>query len=375
MAGALAGLTVIALEQAVAAPLATSRLADAGARVIKLERPDGDFARHYDQHAAGHSSYFVWLNRGKLSCRVDLRREDDRALVRRMVGRADVFVQNLGPGATERLGLDSATLRAANPRLITCDISGYASGTPHASRKAYDLMIQAEAGLAAITGSADSGPSRVGISVCDIVTGLTAHAQILEALVARGMTGEGRAIALSLFDVAAELMNIPYIAARNGGVASERMGLAHPLIAPYGAYRTANGLILLAVQSDREWDDFCAHVLNEPSLAEDARFASNPLRVRNRTEMNAVIEPTLAVLTTDATIERLTVARIAYGVVSDMADLIHHSALQRTWTSVDGTAVELVAAPAIVDGARAGSASIPVLGEHDTLLRAEFSHL
>lgn len=373
MTDALEGLTVVALEQAVAAPLATSRLADAGARVIKLERPEGDFARHYDSHAAGESSYFVWLNRNKQSCRVDLTQAEDRALVERLVARADVFVQNLGPGATERLGLDSATLRARHPRLITCDIRGYAPGTPHASRKAYDLMIQAESGLAAITGTSESGPSRIGISLCDIATGMTAHAQILEALIARSVTGRGRAICVALFDVAAELMNIPYIAARNGGAPPGRMGLTHPLIAPYGAYRTSDGSILVAVQSDGEWESFCIEVLRRRDILTERRFNSNQNRVAHREAMDAVVVPLFAANTSEVMVDRLTRARLAYGRISDMAALISHSAVARTTATGAAPGIEMVALPALIDGTRCGGGHVPSLGEHDVLIRTEFA--
>ncbi|WP_324370773.1 CaiB/BaiF CoA-transferase family protein, partial [Amaricoccus sp.] len=267
----LDGILVVALEQAVAAPLATSRLADAGARVIKLERHEGDFARGYDDYANGYSSYFVWLNRGKESCRVDLRDPEDLAMVRKMLAQADVFVQNLGPGATDRLGIGAEALRKDFPRLITCDICGFAPDTPDANRKAYDLMIQAEAGLSEITGSEASGPSRIGISICDITTGMTAHAHILEALYAREKTGQGAAISVSLFDVAVEAMSVPYIAARNGGPIAKRVGLQHPSIAPYGAYEAQDGRLLIAVQSDREWVNFADKVLGRPELGADPR--------------------------------------------------------------------------------------------------------
>lgn len=373
MSGALDGLVVLALEQAVAAPLATSRLADAGARVIKLERPEGDFARHYDSHADGESSYFVWLNRNKESCRVDLTRKDDLALVHRMVRRADIFIQNLAPGATSRFGLGSVALYTAYPRLITCDIAGYAPTTPHGGRKAYDLMIQAEAGIAAITGTPDSGPSRVGISICDIATGLTAHAQILEALIARAVTGKGRAISVALFDVAAELMNIPYVATRHGDAPPERMGLSHPLIAPYGSYPTSDGAILIAVQSDREWSDFCTNILRNKSLIADFRFNSNEARVRNRADLDACVSVVFKDESTQRWVERLSAGRIAYAIVSDMQDFVRHPALALTKVAIGGRSIEIVAPPALIDGIRFGKGSVPSLGAHDEILRAEFS--
>ncbi len=370
---ALEGLLVVSLEQAVAAPLATSRLVDGGARVIKLERNEGDAARHYDDHAAGHSSYFVWLNRGKESCRVDLAMQNDRSLVLRMISKADVFIQNLGPGAAARMGLGSAHLRQVHPRLITCDISGYSPDTPHAPRKAYDLLIQAEAGLAAITGAPGSGPNRIGISVCDITTGLTAHAQILEALIRRAITGQGCAIALSLFDVAADLMSIPFIAAANGGPVVRQAGLAHPSIAPYGGYSTKTGSLLIAVQNDPEWASLSVGVLRQAHLATDRRFSCNAARVRNRAALDAAINTVFAEHSNADLIDRLNESHIAYGVVSTVADLLQHTALSRSSCSAQGVAIETVAGAWVVDGFRTRFGHVPELGEHDQSLRGEFS--
>lgn len=373
--GPLDGLLVVTLEQAVAAPLASSRLADAGARVIKLERAgEGDFARGYDDYAAGHSTYFTWLNRDKESCTVDLRSAADLALVKAMLARADVFIQNLGPGATERLGLGSDELRRAFPRLITCDIRGYAADTSDANRKAYDLMIQAESGLSGVTGTEASGPSRVGVSICDITTGMTAHAQILEALYKRERTGEGSAISVALFDVAAEAMNIPYIAARNGGPQARRIGLAHPSIAPYGAYDFLDGTLLVAVQSEREWLQLCRDILDQPGLAVDPRFASNSLRVVNRPAMEAIIRSAFAAMTTAAAIELLERGKIAWGRVSTLDDLLAHSALHTVAATAGDARIEMVAGPAMVDGHRTGGGKVPSLGEHDAPLRAEFGN-
>ncbi|MGV7121284.1 CaiB/BaiF CoA transferase family protein [Sphingopyxis sp. 550A] len=369
----LDGLLVVSLEQAVAAPLASSRLADAGARVIKLERHEGDFARGYDNYAAGHSTYFTWLNRHKQSVRVDLSDPADRDLVHAMLAGADVFIQNLGPGAAGRLGLGAADLRAAYPRLITCDIRGYAEDTPDAKRKAYDLMIQAESGLSSATGTEASGPSRIGVSICDITTGMTAHAQILEALYRRERTGEGSAISVSLFDVAAEAMNIPFIAARNGGPLAKRVGLAHPSIAPYGAYEFLDGTLLIAVQSEREWAQLCAGILGDASLATDSRFCSNSLRVANRAELEQVVGAALGKLTTHEAIGRLEAAKIAWGRVSDLKDLMAHSALSTAAATADGDEVVMVAGPAVVDGERTGGGRVPSLGEHDLIVREEFA--
>jgi crotonobetainyl-CoA:carnitine CoA-transferase CaiB-like acyl-CoA transferase len=372
MSGALAGILVVALEQAVAAPLATSRLADAGARVIKLERPEGDFARGYDSYVHGQSSYFVWNNRGKESCTVDLKNADDLALAEAMIAKADVFVQNLAPGATERLGLGSRILRERHPRLIVCDIGGYAPGTPDYRRKAYDLLMQAEAGLASVTGSPSSGPSRVGISICDIATGQAAYGAILEALIARERSGRGSHIQLSLFDTIAEYMNVPYLAYRYGGREPNRLGLAHPSIAPYGVFGTRDGSILISIQNEREWAIFCKVVIRNEALAVDPRFSSNNARVQNRQELDGKIGVVFQQFLTAELSVLLDEARIAYGQVSTMHDLSRHrSATVMPVETPSGTA-ELMAPPVIVDGCRPSLGRVPGLGEHNAALRSEF---
>jgi crotonobetainyl-CoA:carnitine CoA-transferase CaiB-like acyl-CoA transferase len=373
MVAALEGITVVALEQAVAAPLATSRLADAGARVIKLERAEGDFARGYDADVLGQSTYFVWNNRGKESCRVDLRAPDDMALVEAMLERADVFVQNLAPGATGRLGLDDPALRKRHPRLIVCDIGGFAPGTPDAQRKAYDLLIQAEAGLSAITGTADSGPSRVGISLCDIATGQAAYAAILEALIRRGRTGEGCHLQVSLFDTVAEAMNVPYLGRRYGRRTPRRLGLAHPSIAPYGSFPAADGDILIAIQNEREWLVFCERVLAQPALASQPRFANNVARVANREALDAIVATALASRTVDTIADELDAAQIAYGRVSDIDAFAAHRSLATAEVDTQAGTVTLVAPPVVTDGARPQLGRVPALGEHDESLRREFA--
>ena len=271
----LDGITVVALEQAVAAPYASGRLADAGARVIKIERAEGDFARGYDALVEGQSAYFVWLNRGKQSIRLDVKDEADRALLGRMVAKADVFIQNLAPGAAARLGLDAARLCADHPRLIHCSISGYGEDGPYRDQKAYDLLIQAESGLCAVNGTED-GAARVGVSVCDIAAGMTAFQAILQGLYARERTGKGRAIEVSLFHAMADWMNVPYLQTRYGGKPPGRMGLKHPSIAPYGAYECADGkAVLISIQNEREWARLCADVLGDADLATDPRFSDN----------------------------------------------------------------------------------------------------
>ncbi|MCV9940060.1 CoA transferase [Boseaceae bacterium BT-24-1] len=373
MTNALDGILVVALEQAVAAPMASCRLADAGARVIKLEREEGDFSRGYDDYAQGLSSYFVWINRGKESCRVDLKDKKDLALVEAMLAGADVFIQNFAPGATDRLGIGSEALRQRHPRLITCDISGYAPGTPHYTRKAYDLLIQAEAGLAAVTGSADSGPTRIGVSIADIATGNAAYAAILEALIRRGRTGEGSRIQLSLFDTIADLMNVPYLTRRYGGIEPPRLGLAHPSIAPYGVFRLADAEVLISIQSEREWQILARDVLRDAGLAEDARFASNVLRVRNRPALDAAIQAILETRSYAETAAGLDAARIAFGTVSTVADLIDHPAVTALPVPTPNGDVEVLAPPTLVDGKRVPMRAIPGLGEHDEALRREFT--
>lgn len=372
MPGALEGMTVVALEQAVAAPLATSRLADAGARVIKLERPEGDFARGYDDYVNGLSSYFVWNNRGKESCVVDLKEPADLELVEAMLAQADVFVQNLAPGATGRLGIGSAELRRRFPRLVVCDIGGYAPGTPDHQRKAYDLLIQAEAGLSSVTGSEVSGPSRVGISICDIATGQAAYAAILQALLGRERTGVGAHLQIALFDTIAEYMNVPYLAHRYGGREPRRLGLAHPSIAPYGLFAARDGEILIAIQNEREWQVFCERVLADGSIARDPRFASNVDRVRNRPDLDAKVQAAIGGYGIDALCALLDQVRIAYGRVSTMEGLAAHASTTTVPVETAEGTIDLIAPPVISDGARPRPGRVPSLGQHSEALRREF---
>ncbi|OYX00735.1 MAG: carnitine dehydratase, partial [Rhizobiales bacterium 32-66-8] len=285
----LEGILVVSVEQAVAAPYVSGRLADAGARVIKVERPEGDFARGYDSLVHGESAYFVWLNRGKESVCLDLKAPEDLAVLARMVAQADVFIQNLAPGAIDRLGFAPDKLRAENPRLITCSISGYGDEGPYRDLKAYDLLVQAESGLSAITGNA-AGSARVGVSVCDIAAGMTAHQAVLQALIGRGRTGVGRHISVSLYHALADWMNVPYLQFAYGGKTPERSGLNHPTIAPYGAYSCGDGkAVLFSIQNEREWALFCADVLGAGDLAQDPRFRTNSARVAHRAELDALI--------------------------------------------------------------------------------------
>ena len=369
----LDGLLVISLEQAVAAPYAASRLADAGARVIKVERPEGDFARGYDADAKGHSSYFVWLNRGKESVALDLKQPDDLQIFKQMLSKADVFIQNLMPGALDRLGVSMADLRQADPRLITCDISGYGASGPFAQMKAYDFLVQAEVGLAQITGAPEE-PGRVGVSICDIAAGMTAHAAILQALVARAKTGEGRAIEVSLFHALADWMNVPYLQHHYGGREIRRPGLHHPTIAPYGAYRCGDDrMLLISIQNEREWLRLCSDVLDQPDLPQNPKFDSNVHRVENRASLDAIMNGVFSQYSIDEIAEKLQAAQIAFGRLNDMDVFTQHP--QNRFVSVRTSAgdVQLLSPGAIVNGILPRLGDVPDLGQHSAAIRAEFS--
>ena len=369
----LDGLLVISLEQAVAAPYAASRLADAGARVIKVERPEGDFARGYDADAKGHSSYFVWLNRGKESVALDLKQPDDLQIFKQMLSKADVFIQNLMPGALDRLGVSMTDLRQADPRLITCDISGYGASGPFAQMKAYDFLVQAEVGLAQITGAPEE-PGRVGVSICDIAAGMTAHAAILQALVARAKTGEGRAIEVSLFHALADWMNVPYLQHHYGGREIRRPGLHHPTIAPYGAYRCGDDrMLLISIQNEREWLRLCSDVLDQPDLPQNPQFDSNVHRVENRVSLDAIMNGVFSQYSIDEIAEKLQVAQIAFGRLNDMDVFTQHP--QNRFVSVRTSAgdVQLLSPGAIVNGILPRLGDVPDLGQHSAAIRAEFS--
>jgi itaconate CoA-transferase len=358
----LEGITVIAVEQAVAAPFCSSRLADAGAHVIKVERPEGDFARAYDAAAKGQSSYFVWLNRGKDSVVVDLATKEGRQHLEQLISTADVLLQNLKPGSMDRLGFSLERLTKDYPALICCTITGYGDDGPYAERKAYDLLIQAESGLASITGSAD-GPSRVGVSIVDIATGATAHAAILEALIARGRSGKGADIRISMFDVMADWLAVPLLNSEAGNP-PKRMGLAHPSIAPYGVFRSKDGKdILISIQSEREWKKLCAEVLGQPDLPGDPRFASMVERVRNRQLTDKTVGDSFAALTRDELLKRLSDADIAFAEVNTMADLAVHPHLRRIEVDTPAGPVNYAAPPAIVMGQPRQYGAVPGIGE------------
>lgn len=373
MASDLSGLFVVSVEQAVAAPYLSGRLAEAGARVIKIERPEGDFARQYDHLVHGESAYFVWLNRGKESVCLDLRQEDDKALLEEMISRADVFIQNLAPGAISRLGFAPERLRAENPRLITVSISGYGEDGPYRDLKAYDLLVQAESGLSSITGN-EEGPARVGVSVCDISAGMTAHQAVLQALFARERTGEGRHIAVSLYHALADWMNVPYLQFAYGGKTPARSGLNHPTIAPYGAYAGSDGKeVLFSIQNEREWVILCRDVLGREEVAADPRFNSNSNRVANREALDGIIASVFGTLPRDEIAARLEAARIAYGRVSTMDDLLAHPQNRYVEADTPTGPVRLLAPGALVDGQSPAFGPVPALGADTDRVRDEFA--
>ena len=358
----LEGITVVAIEQAVAAPFCSSRLADAGAHVIKVERPEGDFARFYDAAAKEQSSYFVWLNRGKDSVAVDLATEESRGSLEKLIAGADVLLQNLKPGAMDKLGFSLARLKKDYPALISCTISGYGDDGPYAQRKAYDLLIQAESGLASITGGPE-GPSRVGMSIVDIATGATAHAAILEALIARARSGKGADIRISMFDVMADWLTVPLLNSEAGNP-PRRMGLAHPSISPYGVFRSKDGKdILISIQSEREWKKFCAEVLGRPELPNDPRFANMVERVRNRNLTDAIVGETFASLSRDELLKHLADADIAFAEVNTMADLARHPHLRRIEVGTPNGPVTYPAPAAIVIDEPRRYGAVPAIGE------------
>jgi itaconate CoA-transferase len=367
----LAGLLVVALEQAVAAPMCTCRLADAGARVIKVERPEGDFARGYDALVHGESAYFVWLNRGKESVVLDLATEADRALLGAMLARADVFVQNLKPGAAAKLGFSVERLRRDFPRLITCAISGFGESGPYARRKAYDLLIQAESGLASVTGGPEA-PARVGVSVVDIATGMNAYEAILEALLAREKSGEGAAISVSMFDAMADWMTVPLLQ-HEGGRTPERVGLAHPSISPYGVFKTRDGAeVLISIQNDREWVILARDVMGDAALAANADFATNLARVKRRADTDGRVAASFGAMTLDELTQKLARADIAFGRVSDPESLRHHPHLRRITIGSPTGPVSYPAPAALWSGARRRYGAVPALGEHTKKVRREF---
>lgn len=372
----LDGITVVSIEQAVAAPFATRHLADLGARVIKIERPDGgDFARSYDAHVHGESTFFVWLNRGKESVTVNLKDPDDLALVDRILDTADVFVQNLAPGAAERLGLGAARLRGRDPRLTTCTITGYGPSGPYRDKKAYDLLVQCEAGLLEVTG-AEGEPAKVGVSIADIATGMYAYSGILAALFARERTGEGSELDVAMLDALGEWMSQPVNQAMHTGSAPPRTGARHASIAPYGPYETAGGVVFLGVQNEREWAALCLKVLDAPALVNDVRFASNPDRVAHNAELTAIINDRLRSLPTQSVLALLDEAGIASAQIRTPNQFADHPQLaaRDRWRTVStpGGDVRALLPPVSVAGQSPAMGPVPALGEHTQKIREEF---
>ncbi|HEY9067502.1 MAG TPA: CaiB/BaiF CoA-transferase family protein [Burkholderiaceae bacterium] len=372
----LEGITVLTLEHAIAAPLATRQLADLGARVIKVERPGvGDFARAYDERVRGLSSHFVWTNRGKESLTLDVKQPAAAAVLARLVARADVLVQNLAPGAAARLGLSYEQLAPDHPRLVVCDISGYGSDGPYRDKKAYDLLIQGESGFLAVTGSADE-PAKAGCSIADIAAGMQAHVNILGALIERGRTGRGRRIEISMLESMVEWMGFPLYYAFDGASPPPRAGASHATIQPYGPFRAGDGkTVMLGVQNEREWAAFCEQVLRRPELARDERFASNSRRVAQREALHAIVAEAFSTLSAEQVIARLDAAQIANARVNDLAEVWAHPQLaaRGCWREIDTPAGRV---PALVPPGRddAPMGAVPALGQHTEAILGELGY-
>jgi itaconate CoA-transferase len=372
----LDGITVVTLEQAVAAPFATRHLADLGARVIKVERPGaGDFARGYDRTVHGQSSYFVWLNRGKESVELDIKDPDDRALLDALLDRADVFVHNLVPGAVERLGLDATALRATRPRLIHCSVSGYGPDGPYRSKKAYDLLVQCETGLVMSTGTPEV-PSKAGISIADIATGMYAYSGILTALYDRERTGQGASLHVAMLDALGEWMNQPAYFSRYGQEPPRRTGARHPSISPYGPFRVSGGSVFLGIQNEREWLVLCRDILRRGNLATDPRFAANPDRVAHNDELTAIIEDCFASRSADEVSDMLEQAGIASARLRTPEEFTRHPQLRARgrWRRVrtPGGEIDALLPPVEAAGQEPVMGPVPALGEHTEAVRAEF---
>ncbi|MCP4877466.1 MAG: CoA transferase [Gammaproteobacteria bacterium] len=366
-------ILVVSLEQAVAAPFCSNRLAHAGARVIKVERAEGDFARGYDSAVNGESAYFIWLNQGKESLVMDIKDETDTELLHRLLARADVFIQNLAPGAAQRAGFGSEAMQQRYPGLICCDISGYGDQGEYSRMKAYDLLVQCESGMASITGTADA-PGRIGVSACDINCGQQAYAAILEALIEREHSGAGCVIKVSLFDGMAEWLAVPLLHFDYAGKIQSRVGINHATISPYGAYRCGDGLdIVLAIQNEREWRNFCTGVLGDETLADDDRLKSNQLRVTNRAYVDELILEQFMQIDQAAAVEQLSRAGIAYGRLNDIAGLSEHPQLRRVHIDTPSGEAQVVAVAAMRSNQSEVSSRVPSIGEHSDAIRNEFS--
>ena len=369
-------VTVVSLEHAIAAPFCTRQLADLGARVIKVERPEvGDFARSYDQRARGESSHFVWVNRSKESLALDLKNPEHLQVLKQLIAKADVLVQNLAPGATARMGLDASSLRAVHPRLIVCDISGYGNEGPYRDKKAYDLLIQSESGYLSVTGTPET-PSKSGNSIADIAAGMYAYTNILSALIQRDKTGEGAHIDISMLEALAEWMGFPMYYATDKAPPPPRTGASHATIYPYGPFLAGDGVsVMLGLQNEREWVSFCKTVLCMPELATDSRFNNNSLRNQNRTDLESIILSVFASLTASEVIQRLDDAAIANARMNNMADLWAHPQLQarKRWTQVDSPAGPLPALlpPGLQSGFEYTMGPIPSVGQHNAAILEE----
>jgi len=371
----LQGTTVVAIEQAVAAPFATRQLADLGARVIKIERPDGgDFARGYDTTVKGMASHFVWLNRSKESLTLDLKSPEAARVIERLLERADVFLQNLAPGAAGRLGLGAQTLRQRYPRLIICNLSGYGTSGPHADKKAYDLIIQSEVGMLSVTGT-DATPCKVGVSIADISAGMYAYSGILTALLSRTETGAGTVVDVALIDTLGEWMGYAAYYTEYGGAQPPRTGASHATIAPYGPYRTCDGTIIIAVHSNREWTQFCARVLEQPAMADDPRFRTPSERARHRDALTAAIETVLVRLPSAEVLRRLETAHIANARVNSIREYLNHPQLaaRDCWREVDSPSgsIRALIPPVRLEGVAPVMGAIPALGQHSRAILQE----
>jgi itaconate CoA-transferase len=368
----LQGMLVVSFDQVVAAPLAARRLADAGARVIKLERKEGDAARWHDRIAQGASSYFAWLNRGKESVVVDMKAEADRRLFDALIAKADIFIQNLRPGALAGLGYPVETLLQRYPKLIACSISGYGDDGPYADRKAYDLLIQAETGLASVTGGPEA-PARVGVSIVDIATGLHAYEAILEALIGRGRTGKGADIRVSMFDTTIELMAVPLLHGQYG-TPPKRIGFAHPSLAPYGVFESADGLpILISIQNDREWSVFCTRILERPDLIKDPRFINSEARTANRRDTDGAVAACFAMRDVATLARQLEEAQIAFARVNEVLDVLRHPHFRQVTIGSAGGPIDLPTPPAkFMHDPTPEFGPLPSLGQHTEAVRKEF---
>ena len=374
----LEGLLVVTVEQAVAAPYTSCRLADAGARVIKVERPEGDFARNYDSNALGNSAYFVWLNRGKESIALDLKNSEDFKIFENIISKSDILIQNLAPGAFDRLGLNLDELRKKYPSLITCSISGFGDEGPYKNQKAYDMLIQAETGVIDITGlpykDGVDGRAKVGPSVCDISAGMTAYQAILQALIKRSISGRGRHISVSMFNSLADWMNPFYLGYVYNKIIPKRNGMTHPIIVPYGAYNCKDNLtILIAIQNDREWVKLCEIVLDDETMVNDTRFKTNSDRVANRELTEKIIQDKFITFEREELIEKLEEASVAYGRISDMEQLKNHPQNNFLEIETKNGKVKVLGPGAIHDNFIPEVNKMPELDEDGKKIRTEFS--